>query len=72
VSAINEHVVLLGTGANRETVLAAIEDAGGWITHRLSRDAWIVNLDRGEADVENTMDAGHPALINNNWPPFPT
>ena len=57
-SKINEHVVLLGTGANREAVLAAIEEAGGKITHRVGRDTWIVNLDRAEADVAKILPAG--------------
>src|SRR6185369_7080337 len=57
-SKINEHVVLLGTGANREAVLAAIEEAGGKITHRVGRDTWIINLDRAEADVAKLLPAG--------------
>ena len=57
-SKINEHVVLLGTGANREAVLAAIEEAGGKITHRVGRDTWIINLDRAEADVAKILPPG--------------
>ena len=57
-SKLNEHVILLGTGANREAVLEAIEDAGGQITHRVSRDTWIINLDRTEADVAKILPTG--------------
>jgi hypothetical protein len=57
-SKLNEHVILLDTGANRDAVLEAIEAAGGQITHRVSRTAWIINLDRPEADVAKVLPAG--------------
>jgi len=57
-SKLNEHVILLDTGANRDAVLEAIEAAGGQITHRVSRTAWIINLDRPEADVAKVLPQG--------------
>ena len=44
--------------ANRDAVLEAIEAAGGQITHRVSRAAWIINLDRPEADVAKVLPQG--------------
>ena len=60
-SKLNEHVILLDTGANRDAVLEAIEAAGGQITHRVSRTAWIINLDRPEADVAKVLPRGSQA-----------
>lgn len=63
-SKINEHIILLGADANREAVLAALEEADITITHRVGRDVLIVNLDQAEAEVARRLPAGAKLLRN--------
>ncbi|MBL0160232.1 MAG: hypothetical protein IPP47_24570 [Bryobacterales bacterium] len=57
-SKTNEHIVLLGTGVNREAVLAAIAEAGIKVTNRIGGSSLIINLDRDEAEVARLLPAG--------------